>query len=83
MRSATCAPRAPATTSDLSEDSKRSLELQGGVFSAVEAERFIGQLHAADAVRVRLWDDAAKVPGAATPGLAHYEPLLREACLSK
>ena len=77
-----CATRA-GYYEQLSEDSKRSLELQGGVFSAVEAERFIGQLHAADAVRVRLWDDAAKVPGAATPGLAHYEPLLREACLSK
>ena len=67
----------------LSEDSKRSLKLQGGVFSAAEADRFIGQPHAADAVRVRLWDDAAKVAGAPTPGLAHYEPLLREACLSK
>ena len=67
----------------LSEDSKRSLKLQGGVFSAAEAERFISQPHAADAVRVRLWDDAAKVAGAPTPGLAHYEPLLREACLSK
>lgn len=67
----------------LSEDSKRSLELQGGVFSAAEAERFIGQPHAAAAVSVRLWDDAAKVRGAATPGLAHFEPLLREACLSK
>jgi phosphonate degradation associated HDIG domain protein len=65
----------------LSEDSKRSLELQGGVFSAAEAERFIAQPHAAEAVRVRLWDDAAKTRGAATPDLAHFEPLLREACL--
>ena len=65
----------------LSEDSKRSLELQGGVFSAAEAERFIAQPHAAEAVRVRLWDDAAKTRGAATPDLAHFEPLLREASL--
>ena len=65
----------------LSEDSKRSLELQGGVFSAAQAERFIAQPHAAEAVRVRLWDDAAKTRGAATPDLAHFEPLLREACL--
>ena len=65
----------------LSEDSKRSLELQGGVFSAAEAERFIAQPHAAAAVRVRLWDDAAKTRGAATPDLAHFEPLLREASL--
>jgi phosphonate degradation associated HDIG domain protein len=61
----------------LSEDSKRSLELQGGVFSAAQAERFIRQPHAAEAVRVRLWDDAAKIPGAATPDLAHFTCLLR------
>jgi len=34
-------------------------------------------------VRVRLWDDGAKLPGARTPALSHFEPLLREACLSK
>ena len=77
-----CATR-PEYYGQLSEDSKRSLQLQGGVFSPEEAERFIRQPHAAEAVRVRLWDDAAKVRGAATPGLAHFEPLLREACLSK
>jgi phosphonate degradation associated HDIG domain protein len=77
-----CATR-PDYYERLSEDSKRSLKLQGGVFAPAEAERFIGQPHAADAVQVRLWDDAAKVRGAVTPGLAHFEPLLREACLSK
>lgn len=77
-----CAAR-PEYYDRLSEDSKRSLKLQGGVFAAAEAERFIRQPHAAEAVQVRLWDDAAKVRGAATPGLEHYEPLLREACLSK
>lgn len=60
----------------LSEDSKRSLKLQGGVFSPAEAERFIRQPYAEDAVRVRLWDDAAKLPGAPTPELAHFRPLL-------
>jgi phosphonate degradation associated HDIG domain protein len=77
-----CATR-PDYYERLSEDSKRSLELQGGVFSAAEAERFIRQPHAAEAIRVRLWDDAAKTRGAATPGLAHFESFLREACLSK
>jgi len=71
-----CATR-PDYYERLSEDSKRSLKLQGGVFAPAEAERFIGQPHAAEAVKVRLWDDAAKVRGAATPGLAHFEPLLR------
>ena len=71
-----CATR-PAYYDSLSEDSKRSLKLQGGVFSAEEAEKFIGQPYAADAVKVRLWDDAAKIPGFSTPGLEHFEPLLR------
>jgi phosphonate degradation associated HDIG domain protein len=77
-----CATR-PDYHAQLSEDSKRSLELQGGVFGPQEAERFIGQPHASDAVKVRLWDDAAKVRGAATPDLVHFEPVLREACRSR
>jgi phosphonate degradation associated HDIG domain protein len=72
-----CATR-PDYYAALSEDSKRSLKLQGGVFSPQEAERFIRQAFAADAVSVRLWDDAAKVPGAATPDLAHFEGVLRQ-----
>ena len=76
-----CATR-PEYYDALSEDSKRSLKLQGGVFSAQEAERFIRQPFAADAVNVRLWDDAAKLPGAATPDLAHFEGVLRQ-CQSR
>ena len=56
----------------LSEDSKRSLTLQGGIFSKAEAGAFMAKPHAADAVRVRRWDDAAKSPGLATPPLSHY-----------
>ena len=57
---------------NLSADSKRSLELQGGIFTDAEAQRFIAQPHAEGAVSVRLWDDAAKIENAATPPLAHY-----------
>ena len=71
-----CATR-PGYREALSEDSKRSLELQGGVFAPAQAERFIEQPFAADAVKVRLWDDAAKVPGLPTPDLAHFEAILR------
>jgi phosphonate degradation associated HDIG domain protein len=56
----------------LSEDSKRSLTLQGGIFSRGQADAFMAKPHAADAVRVRRWDDAAKSPGLATPPLSHY-----------
>jgi len=56
----------------LSQDSKRSLELQGGVFSRAEADTFIARPHATAGVRVRVWDDRAKQAGAATPPLRHY-----------
>ncbi|MBG9388938.1 phosphonate degradation HD-domain oxygenase [Caenimonas aquaedulcis] len=56
----------------LSEDSKRSLALQGGIFDDAQAQAFIAQPGAADAVRLRVWDDLAKTPGLATPPLAHF-----------
>jgi phosphonate degradation associated HDIG domain protein len=56
----------------LSEDSQRSLELQGGIFNPDEAAKFIAQPHAHDAVQLRRWDDLAKVAGCKTPGLEHY-----------
>ena len=56
----------------LSEDSKRSLTLQGGIFAKEELRAFLARPHAEDAMRVRRWDDAAKVPGAVTPALSHY-----------
>jgi len=56
----------------LSDDSKRSLTLQGGIFAKGEVEAFMAKPHAAHAVRVRRWDDAAKLPGLATPPLSHY-----------
>lgn len=70
-----CATR-PDYYASLSEDSRRSLALQGGTFSAAEAAAFIARPHGADAVAVRQWDDRAKCPGAATPPLAHFVPLL-------
>ena len=67
----------------LSADSKRSLKLQGGIYSQQEADAFIAKPHAADAVRVRLWDDLAKVANAATPPLAHYVTILEAAARHK
>lgn len=62
---------------NLSADSRRSLELQGGIFTAAEAEAFIAQPYAADAVRVRVWDDLAKQAGAVTPPFGHYLAMAR------
>jgi phosphonate degradation associated HDIG domain protein len=56
----------------LSADSQRSLVLQGGVFSAVQAQAFIARPGAADAVQLRLWDDQAKSAEMPTPPLSHF-----------
>jgi predicted HD phosphohydrolase len=56
----------------LSADSVRSLALQGGVFSAQQAQAFIAAPGAAEAVQLRRWDDEAKAAGLATPDLAHF-----------
>ncbi|KWH38441.1 phosphonate degradation HD-domain oxygenase [Burkholderia stagnalis] len=56
----------------LSPDSVRSLALQGGIFSDAEADAFLQRPYAADALRLRRWDDTAKVAGKATPDLDHY-----------
>ncbi|MDQ2735374.1 MAG: HD domain-containing protein [Pseudomonadota bacterium] len=56
----------------LSEDSKRSLALQGGIFDAAEAAAFLALAGAHDAVMLRQWDDLAKQGGWRTPSLAHF-----------
>ena len=68
---------------NLSADSKRSLELQGGIFTDSEAQRFISQPHAEGAVSVRLWDDAAKTENAETPPLSHYLALAKTIALRR
>ena len=62
----------PGYFARLSEDSRRSLALQGGPFDAAGAAAFLDQPGARDAVLVRQWDDLAKQAGLATPPLAHF-----------
>jgi phosphonate degradation associated HDIG domain protein len=52
----------------LSPASQHSLVLQGGPFPGADAERFARQPFAQEAIRLRRYDDHAKVPGLATPG---------------
>lgn len=66
----------PAYYAGLSPDSKRSLVLQGGVFSQAEASAFAARRWAGDAVKLRLWDDLAKVAGERTPDWPHFEAIL-------
>jgi len=54
----------PGYEATLSEASRHSLALQGGPMGEAEAQAFADQPGAADAVMLRRWDDAAKVPGA-------------------
>lgn len=63
----------------LSAASRRSLELQGGVFAREEGERFLDLPHAADAVLLRRWDDRAKSKGRETPSLDHFLGIARAA----
>ena len=66
----------PAYLATLSPGSALSLELQGGPFWPGAARRFAAMPGAADAIRLRRWDEAAKVGGAAIPDLEHFRPHL-------
>jgi phosphonate degradation associated HDIG domain protein len=66
----------------LSPASKRSLELQGGIYSPAEAQSFMDQAFAEDAVNLRRWDDRAKTPGLPTPPLSHFATVMRASQLS-
>jgi gamma-butyrobetaine dioxygenase len=57
----------------LSQASQHSLSKQGGVMSAEEAAAFTARPFAAEAVRLRRWDDRGKVPGVEVPPLESYQ----------
>jgi phosphonate degradation associated HDIG domain protein len=60
----------------LSEDSVRSLKLQGGPMPAEEAATFLARPHAPAAVALRRVDDRAKDPKAKAPLFDEFMPLL-------
>jgi OPA family glycerol-3-phosphate transporter-like MFS transporter len=62
----------PSYRDGLSDASLQSLALQGGPFDATGVASFEANPHHREAVRLRHWDDAAKIPGLAVPGLDHY-----------
>lgn len=64
-----CLARDAAYRASLSPESTRSLALQGGPFSDAEAAAFLALPFAADALRLRAWDDRAKDPDARVPDL--------------
>lgn len=62
----------PSYFSTLSAGSVRSLELQGGPFEPDAARRFAARQYGRDAVRLRRWDEGAKVRDLQTPNLDHF-----------
>jgi phosphonate degradation associated HDIG domain protein len=65
---------------NLSEASRRSLQLQGGPLSASQARRFEAGAHFAEAVRLRRYDEGGKIDGAAAKPLRDYGDLLNRLC---
>lgn len=62
----------------LTPASTHTLGLQGGAMSAEEAARLAAHPWLGDALRLRRWDDYAKVVGKPTSPLHAWEPLLRK-----
>ena len=67
---------------DLSPASKHSLELQGGRYDDAQVRGFEDLTFYAEAVRLRRYDDLAKVPGQVTPPLSHYAALMGQVALA-
>ncbi|MBS74553.1 MULTISPECIES: phosphohydrolase [Burkholderiales] len=66
----------PTYRAKLSPLSIHTLKLQGGIYTKEEADSFQHRPFALDAMRLRRWDDAAKVPGVKTPPFEHYFSML-------
>ncbi|KAF6233223.1 hypothetical protein HO173_008512 [Letharia columbiana] len=70
----------PAYYTGLSAASKKSLQFQGGPLKGKELEVFMTDPLSKDMIRLRKWDDGAKVVGIAdkTPRLGGYEALIEK-----
>jgi predicted HD phosphohydrolase len=66
----------------LSPTSKHSLELQGGRFDDAQVRAFEELTYYAQAVRLRRYDDLAKVPDQVTPALSHYASLMEQVAIA-
>jgi phosphonate degradation associated HDIG domain protein len=73
----------PSYLAALSPASRLSLSLQGGPMKANERTDFESNPLYRDAIELRRWDDAAKVPGLAVPGLEHYRQRLEKTVMTR
>jgi predicted HD phosphohydrolase len=71
----------PTYRAMLSPTSVQSLALQGGPMDAVEAKAMEANPFFVEAVALRRWDDAAKVPGLRVPDFEHYANLINSLIL--
>jgi len=60
----------------LSPASVVTLRLQGGPMTLAETEAFEAEPYFRDAVRLRRWDEQAKIAGLSTGDFAYYQPLI-------
>ena len=67
-----------AYAAKLSDVSVESLRLQGGPMSAGEIQDFTRSPNWRSMVRVRAWDDRAKIPGADVPDLESYREMITD-----
>lgn len=66
----------------LSESSRLSLRLQGGVMTSAEAQAFEASPHFHACIKVRYYDDMGKVPGMRTVELESYRSLIEKYLVS-
>ena len=64
--------------SRLPDTDKRCLARQGGPFTGQQSAVFLARPFAADALRVRRWDELAQDPHARPPAWSHFADVLRQ-----
>jgi [1-hydroxy-2-(trimethylamino)ethyl]phosphonate dioxygenase len=68
----------PSYWGTLSGASRTSLKVQGGAYSEEQAKDFIAMPHAPESVRLRRYDDLAKIPGLSVPPAEDYLGILQQ-----
>lgn len=68
----------PAYHDALSDASIHSLKLQGGPMNREEAAQFERHTHVDAIVKIRRYDDRAKIPNHPVPEFQHYVPLVQQ-----
>ena len=72
-----CAAK-PGYYAKLSEASAKTLEFQGGPMSAEEVAKFEADPYFKDIIKVRAWDELAKVENKPLPDLERYKAMAKE-----